>query len=40
MVRNSAVLEALEDGYTQSEIATYLKFFNSVVSKIASKLQK
>ena len=38
--RNRAIKEALEDGYTQSEIAKYLKLSNSTISKIVSKLQK
>ncbi len=38
--RNSAIREALEDGYTQSEIAKFLKLSNSTVSKIVSNLQK
>ncbi len=36
--RNGAIKEALEDGYTQSEIAKYLKLSNSAVSKIVKKL--
>ena len=39
-LRNSAIKEALEDGYTQSEIAKFLKLSNSAVSKIVKKLQK
>ena len=39
-LRNSAIKEALEDGYTQSEIAKYLKLSNSAVSKIVKKLLK
>ena len=35
--RNKAVMEALNDGYKQSEIARYLKISDSTVAKIKGK---
>lgn len=35
--RNSAILSAIEDGYTQSNIASYLNLSSSSISKIVNK---
>lgn len=35
--RNSAIFSAIEDGYTQSDVATYLKLSTSSISKIVNK---
>lgn len=35
--RNSAILSAIDDGYTQSNIATYLNLSSSSISKIVKK---
>jgi len=34
MERNDRMLEALEDGYTQIEVANYLSVSRSLVSKV------
>jgi len=38
--RNNAIINAVEDGYTQTEIAKYLKLSNSSISKIVLESYK
>jgi len=36
--RNSAIIQAIEDGYTQAEVARYIGLSRSALSKIVKSL--